>query len=57
LKINCKVHSKEMQLLGLRRQLDDPKTDARQKEALKEEIKKLEKILGLDDARPLRPGD
>jgi len=47
LKINCKVYSKEMQLLGLRRQLDDPRLDKREKERLLEEISRLEKILGL----------
>ncbi len=47
MKINCKVYSKEMQLLGLRRQLDDPRLDKREKERLLEEISRLEKILGL----------
>ncbi len=36
-----------MQLLGLRRQLDDPRLDKREKERLLEEISRLEKILGL----------
>jgi len=47
MKVDCKVHSKEMQLLGLRRQLNDPRLDEKQKRKLWEEIAELEKILGL----------
>ena len=54
MRINCKVYSKERQLLGLRRQLEDPRLDEQQREALKEEIARLEKALGLheENARP-----
>ena len=49
MKVNCKVYSKERQLLGLRRQLEDPRLDERQREELREEIVRLEKTLGLHE--------
>ena len=52
MRINCKVYAREMQLLGLRRQLANPHLDNKKKEALLKEITKLEQALGLreDDA-------
>jgi len=49
LRINCKIHAKEMQLLGLRHQLVDPRLDDYQKKKIREEILNLEKTLGLLD--------
>jgi len=48
-RINCKIHAKEMQLLGLRRLLRDPSLDEDQKEKIQKEILTLEQELGLHD--------
>ncbi len=49
MRINCKIHAKEMQLLGLRRRLDDPRLTEMEKKRLREEIAALENALGLRD--------
>jgi hypothetical protein len=55
LKINCKVYAKERQLLGLRRQLEDPRLDEHQRKELREEIIRLERTLGLYEPEKNRP--
>ncbi len=48
MRINCKIHTKEMQLLGLRRQLAEDRLTEREKENLLREIARLERSLGLE---------
>lgn len=47
MKINCRIHSKERQLLGLRRQLNNPRFNEKERKQLLKEITALEKELGL----------
>ena len=47
MRINCKIHAKEMQLLGLRRQLAEGRLDEKERENLLREIASLERSLGL----------
>jgi hypothetical protein len=48
MKINCQEHRKTMELLALRKKLEEGISDPKELERIKERIKTLEKELGLD---------
>ena len=55
MRFHCTVHAKAMQLLGLRRQLGDPRLTDMEKKRLQEEITAIENALGLRDPNEPSP--